>query len=131
MSHPGRFLAAGVAAAVLCLGFWTRSRLATSRGAGASSRAELPFLLTETASASGLAYTPGRFEPHPALANLAPRLGSLGVSVAVVDYDGDGWPDVFVSDPARGGKNRQFRNDHDGTFTDRAAGPWPIKISRR
>jgi hypothetical protein len=31
------------------------------------------------------------------------------------DFDGDGWPDLFVSNI---GPNRLYRNDRDGTFTD-------------
>lgn len=121
MKPAPRYAALVVAAAVLGLGFWTRARVASRHGAPPAPAGAPAFRLVEAASASGLDYTPGRFVPHPSLANLAPRLGSLGVSVAVVDYDGDGWQDVFVSDPARGGRNRLFRNRRDGTFVDAAA----------
>ncbi len=36
--------------------------------------------------------------------------------VAWGDYDGDGWPDLYVSN--LGGLNSLFHNNHDGTFTD-------------
>jgi hypothetical protein len=36
--------------------------------------------------------------------------------VAVGDYDGDGWPDVFLTH--FGAPNQLFRNNGDGTFTD-------------
>lgn len=114
-----RFAALAVALAVLGAGFWTRAGSRARRAAAPTAAA--PFSLTEESAGAGLSFTPGRFAPHPSLSNLAPRLGSLGVSVAVVDYDGDGWQDVFVSDPARGGKNRLFRNKRDGTFVDAAA----------
>jgi enediyne biosynthesis protein E4 len=38
-----------------------------------------------------------------------------GIGATVADYDGDGWPDIFVSN---WGKNRLYHNNHDGTFTD-------------
>lgn len=31
------------------------------------------------------------------------------------DYGNDGWPDIYVTNY---GKNRLYRNNHDGTFTD-------------
>jgi len=35
--------------------------------------------------------------------------------VSVGDFDNDGWPDLYVGNY---GKNRLYRNNHDGTFTD-------------
>ena len=110
MKAAARFAALAFAAAVLSLGFWTRARLAGRGGAAPSSTEGLSFRLTEESSRAGRSYVPGRFVPHASLANLAPRLGSLGVSVAVVDFDGDGWPDVFVSNrraAARTGSSAQ------------------------
>jgi hypothetical protein len=39
----------------------------------------------------------------------------LGMGIAVGDYDGDGWPDIFVTGI---GGNRLFHNRGDGTFVD-------------
>ena len=39
----------------------------------------------------------------------------IGMGVAVGDYDGDGWPDIFVSGI---GGNRLFHNRGNGTFAD-------------
>ncbi len=38
-----------------------------------------------------------------------------GFGVAIADYDGDGWSDLYVTNF---GKNRLYHNNHDGTFTD-------------
>jgi hypothetical protein len=40
---------------------------------------------------------------------------TTGSGVALLDYDNDGWPDIYVSNF---GKNRLYHNNHDGTFTD-------------
>jgi enediyne biosynthesis protein E4 len=49
----------------------------------------------------------------------------VGAGVAIFDYDGDGWPDVYFCSggPLPGYKgpkpqNKLFRNKHDGTFED-------------
>jgi len=38
-----------------------------------------------------------------------------GYGVAIADFDNDGWPDLYVTNF---GKNRLYRNNHNGTFTD-------------
>jgi enediyne biosynthesis protein E4 len=41
--------------------------------------------------------------------------GGYGMGVAVGDYDGDGWPDLFVT---QYGRSILFHNNRNGTFTD-------------
>lgn len=45
-----------------------------------------------------------------------PSCKSLGV--AMLDYDNDGWPDLFVANDTQ--PNKLYRNNGDGTFTDNA-----------
>jgi enediyne biosynthesis protein E4 len=41
---------------------------------------------------------------------------SKSLGVALVDYDQDGWPDIFVANDTQ--PNKLYRNLHDGTFRD-------------
>ena len=50
---------------------------------------------------------------------------TLGPGVAFIDYDNDGWPDIFLVNgtdwPGHAGKRstpKLYHNNHDGTFTD-------------
>ena len=52
------------------------------------------------------------------LAHIMPIIASMGASVSVVDFDRDGWPDLYVVTSIENGKNRLFRNNRDGTFED-------------
>src|SRR5262245_4292324 len=51
------------------------------------------------------------------LNNIMPIIVSMGASVSVVDFDRDGWPDLYVINSVEGGKNCLYRNKGDGTFT--------------
>jgi hypothetical protein len=57
----------------------------------------------------------GRFEDVSHKAGVDdPTSKSLGVTV--LDYDGDGWPDLFVANDTQ--PNKLYRNNRNGTFTD-------------
>jgi hypothetical protein len=43
---------------------------------------------------------------------------ALGAAVAVADYDGDGWEDLFVTDSREAGRNLLYRNRGDFTFEE-------------
>jgi hypothetical protein len=59
-----------------------------------------------------------RFEDVTVVSGLARKTGpALGVFCA--DFDGDGWPDIFITDD--GQPNRLFINQRDGKFTEEAA----------
>jgi hypothetical protein len=59
----------------------------------------------------------GRFENVTERAGLQePTSKSLGV--AMIDYDNDGWPDLFVANDTQ--PNKLYRNNGNGTFTDNA-----------
>ena len=51
---------------------------------------------------------------------------SMSGGVALIDYDGDGWPDIYLTNApsvtmalaGQKAKSALYRNNHDGTFTD-------------
>jgi hypothetical protein len=43
---------------------------------------------------------------------------TFGSGVAWIDYDNDGFPDLFFVNGAPGASNALYHNNHDGTFTD-------------
>jgi hypothetical protein len=57
----------------------------------------------------------GRFTDASAAAGIADAT-SKALGVAVLDYDGDGWPDLFVANDTQ--PNKLYRNTGKGTFTD-------------
>lgn len=61
--------------------------------------------------------TPVRFE-DVSLASGLGRLPGPGLGTYCADFDGDGWPDIFVAND--GQPNRLWINRHDGTFRDEA-----------
>jgi hypothetical protein len=60
---------------------------------------------------------PVRFEDVTVKAGLA-RLPSNGLGVLCADFDGDGWPDVFVANDSKA--NHLWMNQKNGTFKEEA-----------
>jgi hypothetical protein len=59
----------------------------------------------------------GKFEDVSQKAGVGdPTSKSLGV--AVLDYNGDGWPDLFITNDTQ--PNKLYRNNRNGTFTEEA-----------
>ncbi|MEO6804004.1 MAG: CRTAC1 family protein [Granulicella sp.] len=59
----------------------------------------------------------GKFEDVTKKAGLSdPSSKSLGI--ALIDFDEDGWMDLFVANDTQ--PNKLYRNNHDGTFTESA-----------
>jgi hypothetical protein len=59
----------------------------------------------------------GRFEDVTLKAGLADPT-SMSLGVALIDFDDDGWLDLFVANDTQ--PNKLYRNNHDGTFTESA-----------
>jgi len=76
------------------------------------------FYLTEVSHQAGIDFIHQGPKLDSKLASIMPEVASMGASVSIVDFDRDGWPDIYVTDSAEGSKNRLYRNMHDGTFKD-------------
>lgn len=74
--------------------------------------------LEESAQAAGLDFrhTPPAIDPQ--LEHIGPQVAAMGASVTVVDFDRDGWYDLYVTNSSPGSLNCLYHNQRDGTFRD-------------
>jgi hypothetical protein len=76
------------------------------------------FYLQEVSHAAGINFVHQAPALDPKLNGIMPEVASMGASVSIVDFDRDGWPDIYVTNSKQGSKNALYRNMHDGTFKD-------------
>jgi hypothetical protein len=79
------------------------------------------FRFTESARQSGIDFH--HFPPHldPKLDHIGEQVASMGAAVSVVDFDGDGLADFYVTNSGEGSKNALYRNLGNGRFEDVAS----------
>jgi hypothetical protein len=95
---------------------WALERQAS--GAGAGGTRALAFALRDVSKEVGIDFrhTPTTLDPK--LENIAPHVSAMGASIAVVDFDSDGWSDLYATTSRFGKPNALYRNRGDGTFED-------------
>ena len=76
------------------------------------------FHLAETAKAAGIDFVHQTPTLDPKLGHIMPQVASMGAGVSIVDYDRDGWADIYVTNSGEGSKNALYRNQADGSFKD-------------
>lgn len=76
------------------------------------------FALSDETAAAGIHFVHHRATFDPKIANIEPHVAAVGASVAVTDFDGDGWPDLYFTNSRFGEPNALYRNKGDGTFED-------------
>jgi hypothetical protein len=77
------------------------------------------FYLKDVAKPSGIDFkheSPRDLDPQ--LKHILPLIASMGAAVSIVDFDKDGWPDIYVVTSREGGKNRLYRNLGNGKFEE-------------
>ena len=92
-----------------------------STAGAATALARHGFYLQEVSHAAGINFVHQAPALDPKLAPIMPEVASMGASVSIVDFDRDGWPDIYVTNSAIGSKNCLYRNMGDGRFKDVAA----------
>ncbi|HZQ17586.1 MAG TPA: CRTAC1 family protein [Terriglobales bacterium] len=95
-------------------------RIAAHRAAAAQADAlqRYGFRLQEVSHQAGIDFVhKGPMLDHK-LDPIMPEVASMGAAVSIVDFDRDGWPDIYVTNSGEGSKNALYHNNHDGTFTD-------------
>jgi hypothetical protein len=100
-------------------------RLSTQRGQPTgthtdcqSALARYGFCFEEVSKKAGINFVHETPILDPKLDPIMPEVASMGASVSIVDYNRDGWPDIYVTNSRIGSMNHLYRNNHDGTFTD-------------
>ena len=68
--------------------------------------------------AAGIDFVHSAPSLNPKLEGIMPQVASMGASVSIVDFDRDGWSDIYVTNSGEGSRNCLYRNQHDGTFKD-------------
>jgi hypothetical protein len=79
------------------------------------------FYLEEVARSANANFTHQAPTLDKQLDHIMPQVASMGAGVSIVDFDRDGWSDIYVTNSGEGSKNALFRNLTDGSFKDVAA----------
>jgi len=125
MTRPGLAKAAlvGFFIALLTVPFAVK-KLSTPQLAAATEEADggalrrYGFRFENVTRAAGVDFVHRAPTLDPKLAPIMPEVASMGAAVSIVDFDRDGWPDIYVTNSAEGSRNSLYRNLHDGTFKD-------------
>jgi enediyne biosynthesis protein E4 len=114
------FLAAQLAFPLVYKRMEARSRVSMAVDPS-TALARYGFRFQESAKAAGIDFihTSATFDPK--LQHIMPQVASMGAAVSVVDFDRDGWPDIYVTNSGEGSHNALYRNLGNGTFRDVAA----------
>ncbi len=104
-----------------------------ARAAGVRADAALGrygFRLEEVSKQSGVNFTHSAPTLDGKLAHIMPQVASMGAAVSVVDFDRDGWQDLYATNSGEGSLNALYRNRRDGTFEDVAAALGVADVNR-
>lgn len=78
------------------------------------------FHLQEVAQTAGISFVHQAPTLDPKLDHIMPQVASMGAGASVVDFDRDGWQDIYLTNSGEGSKNCLYRNLGDGSFKNLA-----------
>jgi len=110
-----------IASPVIMKRLAARREVAQANADARSSLARHGFYLQEVSEASGINFVHQSPALDPKLERIMPEVASMGAGVSIVDFDRDGFSDIYVTNSAIGSKNALYRNLGDGSFKDEAA----------
>jgi len=84
----------------------------------AAALARYGFDFQEVSKAVGINFTHQAPTLDPKLKHIMEQVASMGAAVSIVDFDHDGWDDIYVSNSGEGSHNALYRNLGNGTFED-------------
>ena len=84
----------------------------------ATALARYGFHLDEVAKSSGIDFVHQAPTLDVKLSHIMEQVASMGAAVSIVDYDRDGWDDIYVVNSKEGSHNALYRNLGNGMFRD-------------
>jgi hypothetical protein len=99
----------------------TRRTPAASKVDAQAALARYGFYLQEVSHSAGINFVHQAPTLDHKLDHIMPLVASMGAAVSIVDFDRDGWSDIYVCNSGEGSQNALYRNQGDGTFKDVAA----------
>ena len=76
------------------------------------------FHFQEVAQVSGISFVHQAPTLDPKLNHIMPQVASMGAGASIVDFDRDGWQDIYLTNSGEGSKNSLYRNLGQGAFKD-------------
>src|SRR4051794_38126053 len=113
------FLAALLAGAVV-MSRLTAQRGTTNAADASQAMARYGSRFEEVSQPAGIRFVHQAPKLDSKLDPIMPEVASMGAAVSIVDFDRDGWDDIYVTNSGEGTHNALYRNMHDGTFRDLA-----------
>ena len=121
--RPGKILLAVIFVALLATPlvlkrFGARREAGKSKLEASQAMSRYGFHFQEVAQASGISFVHQAPTLDHKLDHIMPQVASMGAGASVVDFDRDGWQDIYLTNSGEGSKNSLYRNLGDGGFKD-------------